>query len=810
MIIATIKLGAPEWFVPSILVLVVATAVITIGYWHRTLPLWMKLVGGGLKLVAIAALAFCLLEPMRQGERPRPQANLVPIVVDESESMLVGASNRDTAAAQLHAMLKDEQPWRVRLEQDFAVRSHAFAAKLHGVESFDALDFTGTATALGDALDTVAARYRNRPVAGVLLVTDGNTSDGGDPSRRWRELGVPVYPVLLERPPLGDVRIESTTISQSDFEAAPVTLDVRLAAEGLAGQACVVALLDGKNERVDERDVEAPADGEGLDVRFRFRPERSGVQFYTVACYLKSEADSFEEGTSRQEATLANNRRVVAVDRPRGPFRILYIAGRPNWEFKFLRRSLAADAEVELTGLLRIAKRQPKFNFRDSSLGDTNPLFAGVGGTEEETAEESDEPVILRLGVEQAEQLRGGFPADAAELFAYDAVILDDVEAEFFTTDQQLLLRRFVAARGGGLMMLGGQESFAKGDYDQTPIGEMLPVYLRQTTADTTLRSADASEPRLYRYRLTRAGMLQPWLRLRTNEVEERFRLQQAVPLHVLNRAPAIKPAAEILATVTPEVAPEDALPAVVAQRFGSGRTAAVLVGDLWRWFMRPQPAGEAAPGNLLASAGLLPGESAEEPAQQWRQWVRWLISDVPRRVEIHTPDDVSNHRPQTLNVLVRDESFLPLDNAAVELQITTPAGEQLTIPASQDQEQAGRYQATYWSPESGGFAVQAVVRDEDGSLLGETETGWALDRAAAEYRQLEINQPLLQRIADETGGQVIHPDHLDEFVAGLSTRKMPVMETWTYPLWHRPWMLLLALACLCTEWGLRRWKGWP
>ena len=35
-----------------------------------------------------------------------------------------------------------------------------------------------------------------------------------------------------------------------------------------------------------------------------------------------------------------------------------------------------------------------------------------------------------------------------------------------------------VSLRGGGLLMLGGQESFASGGYDRTPIGEMLPVYL--------------------------------------------------------------------------------------------------------------------------------------------------------------------------------------------------------------------------------------------------------------------------------------------------------------------------------------------
>ena len=35
-----------------------------------------------------------------------------------------------------------------------------------------------------------------------------------------------------------------------------------------------------------------------------------------------------------------------------------------------------------------------------------------------------------------------------------------------------------------------------------------------------------------------------------------------------------------------------------------------------------------------------------------------------------------------------------------------------------------------------------------------------------------------------------------------------PVTETWTRPLWHAPWVFLLALACFAGEWLLRRRRG--
>ena len=35
-----------------------------------------------------------------------------------------------------------------------------------------------------------------------------------------------------------------------------------------------------------------------------------------------------------------NNTRVLSVDRGKGPYRVLYVAGRPNWEYRFLHRAI--------------------------------------------------------------------------------------------------------------------------------------------------------------------------------------------------------------------------------------------------------------------------------------------------------------------------------------------------------------------------------------------------------------------------------------------------------------------------------------
>jgi hypothetical protein len=68
----------------------------------------------------------------------------------------------------------------------------------------------------------------------------------------------------------------------------------------------------------------------------------------------------------------------------------------------------------------------------------------------------------------------------------------------------------------------------------------------------------------------------------------------------------------------------------------------------------------------------------------------------------------------------------------------------------------------------------------------------------------------LMERLAKQTGGQVIPIANLESFVRSLPTREAPLSEAYTTPLWHQPWVLAVIVACLCGDWALRRWKGLP
>ncbi len=797
--------GAPQWLVPTA---ILAGAVALVVIWNYVRGRTIGAVGwvaGGLKFTAVGLIAFCLLEPMRSGERPRPQANVMPILVDNSQSMtLAPQPGGTTRGERLSGLVAAESSWRTRLDQDFDVRRYAFDARLRSIDSFDTLAFDGSRSSMAGSLRSLAERFADRPVGGALLFSDGNLTDASDGEFDWSELGFPVYPIVFgDETNLQDLRVGEVSVRQTDFESAPLTLSVALEATGLQGETATVQLHDLTTDRmVEEQTATLGTSDESAPLRFRFRPEKSGIGFFSVATFLEREREQFDEGESKVEATLANNSRLIAVDRASGPYRVLYIAGRPNWEFKFLRRSLQEDAEVQLVGLLRIAKEEPKFSFRDRGVSSTNPLFAGLGEDDEEGAETYDEPVILRLGVQESEELSGGFPGTTEELFAYHGLILDDLEPSFFTQDQMLLLRRFVAARGGGLLMLGGQESFAGKRFDDTPLGELAPVYAP--------RSTEAHPSGEYRLDLSREGMLQPWVRLRETESGERERLRGMPAFRSVNALGSLKPGASLLATVR---GPDDRdLVALAAQRFGRGRTAAMPLTDLWRWPMR-RDAASSTPGSADDSsspAGASSDRTRQDPSQAWRQLVHWLVNEVPRRAEVQVQSPHDPGRPVKIVATARDEAYLPLDNAQVQFEITPLGGEPFTLTAEPDGDQPGVYAATYWAKDIGCYRVDAKVKAADGSDVGTDSSGWASDPAAMEFQKLPIDRDLLESIAEQTGGEVISAGQLDAFVADLPNRKVPVTETWIFPVWHRTWVMLAAMLCLCGEWGLRRWRGLP
>lgn len=792
-----------------IIAAVMVLATILFWSWRRSAAEpWVRAVCPLLKLLGILALALCLLDPLWVGERARPGANVFGVIADNSQSLKMKDANetRSRGDVMREQLVGGAKGWRFALEDNFQVRRYTFDSRLQNTRDFSELNFDGHASALGNALRTAVEYWRGQPVAGILLFTDGNATDiGADlPSL---EGCPPIYPIVMgSDAELQDISLNKVGVSQTAFEDAPVTVQAEVKANGFPNARISARLIEvatstiGTNANktnetarvISVTNVVAESvqrtDGSAASLNFRFQihPQTPGLHFYQVEARTADELQT--PSTPSHEATLVNNRQMIVVDRGQEPFRVLYVSGRPNWEYKFLNRAILEDPQVQMVSLIRVAKREPKFEFKGRVGESSNPLFRGFGTNDEETAR-YDQPVMIRLNIRDELELRGGFPKTAEELYRYQAIIIGDTEAEFFTHDQMALLQRFVSERGGGFLMLGGAESFREGDYAGTPIASLLPVYLD--------RPVEAKLPGQFKLTLTREGWLQPWTRLRPVENEEQTRMEAMPNFQVLNPLREIKPGASVLATVSD--AGGKLYPALAVQRFGLGRSAALTVGDMWRW-------------------GLQDEEKQKDLAKAWRQMVRWLVSDVPHRISV-TAESAPGGDPSEfrLTVKARDEEFKPLDNASVQLTVRPISVESnsepknfVQLPAEPSTSDPGSYTATFVAHDTGAYFVEATVTDSDGKVAGRAATGWTSDPAAEEFRSLKPNRELLQNLAHRTGGEVVPLANLEKFVRKLPEKRSPVMETWIYPLWHKPLVLLFALGCFLAEWGIRRWKGMP
>jgi uncharacterized membrane protein/cytochrome c-type biogenesis protein CcmH/NrfF len=883
--LAVISMGRPDWLIPAIAIVVVGIIVVGRACKRTDVDRRTQLLAATFKFVGLALLAACLVEPVWSDVQPKPHSNMFLLLVDNSQSLNVrnkavtavdeaedntaheSNSKPDgktpsprsakldtdqTLASDVRKLLKEDKAvWWKRLEQDFDFHQFAFDRRIRHVADASVLKWDGDQSGLRNAITSIAERFQGQPVGGVILLTDGNATD-----LRLDEVeklvtqtkGIPpLYPVVFDRSEhRADIAIAGISVSQTPFEDAPVSLQCNVTAFGLQSITdwrIVCKLTNELGQTVEVQRLPIVSAEKPVAFRFQMRPEKLGTSFYRVSTFAESTktntAGASDEGNSDEpekleEATTRNNTRLVQVDRGTRKHRILYVCGRPNWEFKFLQRSLKEDEQVELTAIIRVAKREAKFVFRGRDGQDSNSIFRGFKKAADAETERYDQPVLIRLNTRDKDEMRDGFPKDPEKLFEFDALVLDDIEAEFFNQDQLAIIGQFVSERGGSLLMLGGQESFQSGGYQRTTVGELLPVYLDRAHApqeDTPL-SLD----------LTREGWLQPWVRLRANEVDERKRLGEMPSFRTLNPTDGIKPGASVMTSVSDGSGRH--WPALVTQKFGRGRSAAMLIGDLWRWQLNKS---EDDPDDL---------------AKAWRQTMRWLVADVPHRVEVTTVPANDGPNSVKFRVKVSDKDYKPLENARVRItvgpvgfaEIETPTktnneankpklgilrkddrksdpepnaeeakpaadlpeesekktSKDIVLIAEPSLDEAGVYEVVFVPQTAGAWKVKAEAISSDGEELVADESGWVVESSVSEFHSIGTNHALLESLARETGGEMIHESMLDSFVTRLKSKPMPVMEAWTMPLWDQPIVFLIVVACFVAEWGLRRRRGLP
>lgn len=764
----TIAWTEKQWLVPGLIVLAAVAVGLFFSYRRKpSMAPGLRWLAASAKWLGCALLLVFILQPKVVKSFNRPGTNHFAILLDTSASMTLRDQTGDISRAdRLQQFITPEpSPWQRQLAKDFVVDTYSFDVRLRQPKPGAPLVFDGPGSALGQALGDLRDRYQGRPLAGILVITDGSPTD-----RTAKLTGLPpTFPlVVAPEKPLLDLAIPTVTAQATLFEDAPLIVDVTVSARGMAGKTFVATLHENGGKKLGEKRQPVTSDEMTTVVRFQVRPEASGTAFLDAEVAVENPGEL-------HEATLENNHRIAAANRDTGPYRVLYLGGRPNYEHKFLQRALEEDPEIRLTSLIRVARREPKFGYLGRQGERSNPLYRGFEAQEE--AERFDEPVFIRLKTQDAGELAAGFPKTPAELFPFDAVILDDVEAAFFDREQQRLLQRFVSERGGSVIMLGGMESLDAGGYHVTPIGEMLPVYLDPGTPPGT--------PVAGRYELTREGRLEPWARLRATEEEEAQRIDQMPEFQNVHRLAGIRPGALEIGQLATADGPS---PALAVRRYGRGHTAVLAIGDLWRW-------------------GLKNPAARRDLDKTWRQATRWLLSDVPRPLTVKAESAAAG---ELITTELLGDDFQPRESGGVSLRVRRPDGTWTHLTPHPHGSKSGVLEAVHHAAEPGPYLAEVTTRAADGKPALTARSGWVVNALRDEYLAIRPDLPAMEQLATTTGGRTVTAAGLDEFVASLKNLPLPVTETRSDPLWNSPAWLLAALGCFIGEWSLRRWKKLP
>ena len=408
-------LGSPWSLVLVVLVLGLGAAVTLTTYAQvrgKTRPLdrWVL---SGLRLAALAVVVFCLFRPMLVLSSVVPQQNFLGILIDDSRSMEI--ADRDDAPRRAfvdRSFGSKESTLRAALADRFALRFFRFSSATERLNDLGDLGYAGSRTDLGQALGRVRDELAGVPLSGIVVVSDGaDNSESGltDSLRALGADGVPVYTVGLGREAFErDIQVSRVEAPRSVLLDTTLVVDVVIGQVGYAGTTIAVQVED-EGRIVNTEEVELPANGEPATVRMRFTATEAGPRILR-----------FSVPPQPGEMVAQNNVRDVLVVVEDRREKILYFEGEPRFEVKFIRRAVADDDNLQLVVLQRTADNK-----------------------------------YLRLDIDDADDLVGGFPKTREELFEYRGLMLGSVEASYFTPDQLRMIADFVNQRGGGFLMLG-------------------------------------------------------------------------------------------------------------------------------------------------------------------------------------------------------------------------------------------------------------------------------------------------------------------------------------------------------------------
>jgi len=332
--------------------------------------------------------------------------------------------------------------------------------------------------------------------------------------------------------------------------------------------------------------------------------------------------------------------------------------------------------------------------------------------------------------------------------------------------------------------MIGGENSFGQGHYDETELGEVLPV--------SSVGLAPPEEA--FSPRLTEEGKRHPVTALAEGG-EASARLWGSLPpIPGLNLVKAKPGARVLLEHPLLNVAGHEAPVLVVADE-ERGRSMALMTDSSWLWSF-------PAEGR---------GLSNRYYEHFWNNAIRWLVRD-PDLTTLQVTAEPPSVEPGTAVgavVTAREPDYQPAAGAAVTLELSAVRDRRVVATAHATTGPDGTARVSFPAQPVGAYRVHAVAKAGD-RVLGEGEDAVAVRTLGPELTDASVRMDLLSTLARDTGGKAYRLPL--QSLPDLPLLDPPIVEVGRSrdrPLWDRwEWLLVLATA-LGLEWVLRRRYGY-
>lgn len=609
------------------------------------------------------------------------------------------------------------------------------------------LEADGEATNLGAAIEQAVNDHAG-PVAGVVVITDG-ADTGGDSgvetARRMGERGIPIFPVVVGVPDADNIAIESVIAQEVAFEGDTVPVRVQISSRGYENrQTFLTATLDG--QRVARESVLLTGKPQFEDIAFEVKGGSGGQSRLEIAL------DPLDNEAADSDNRVTRLLRVVDEK-----INVLYIEGSARWEYRYLRAILLRDPRLEVRFI--------------SSRAD---------------------PELAR----SSRSYLGRFPSEPEEAFAFDLVILGDVERDFFRGEELVLLDRLVRERGGSLLVLAGRRHTPT-EYGGTVLEAMLPVSFR-TGEDEEWDSVGKDVHPV----VTLDGRYSMVMSLADSARKDDVLWARIKNLGRIPPITSAKPGAVVLAELS-DIGPQNIrTPMIAWQRYGTGKSMFIATDRLWR---------------LRYKTG---------DKYHWRLWSQTIqfltlsrLLGENRRIILEA-DRVTYRSGERVRLMasVMDESFNPVIAPAYDVyvrrteeavrggedgigEIDEGTPEPVGVRLEPQPGRPGLFAGHFTPSRQGRYEVTAGERHRPFANTAEFHVS-GLER---ELKVTAVQQDNLERIAAVSGGQCLS---ISEFAAIPALFDQPRIRS-TYirqvSLWDT-WPMAVAFIVLTgMEWFLRR-----